>query len=61
MNSNAWTKSPALGQYYADKAADVRKLISRLEEGETPSQEEINEVLDTSMALRWGGSSYPPW
>lgn len=58
MTSAGWTKNPALDHYYAEKADDVHDLIVRLERGETPSQEEIKQALDTSRARQWSGFSY---
>jgi hypothetical protein len=58
MTSAGWTKNPALYRYYAEKADDVNDLIVRLEQGETPSREEIDQALDTKEALRWSGFSY---
>ena len=57
MTSAGWTKNPALHGYYAEKADDVRDLIVRLEEGDAPSQQEINQALDTSRARQWSGFS----
>jgi hypothetical protein len=58
MTSASWTKNPTLHSYYSEKAHDVHDLIVRLEGGETPSQKEINQALDTSRALQWSGFSY---
>jgi hypothetical protein len=58
MTAAAWTKNPALEQYYDEKAEDLHNIIVRLENAEPPSQQEISEALDTSKATQWSGFSY---